>query len=187
MADSLTGPAGPATNAWDPVLRLALRFGGGAGLLCCVWIICLHLTGNNAFGPKQLLAELLVPFAALASEWMLRRRLQPAKPGLARSMAVGGLTTLLAAVLCAGTVWGLGHVAGEPALARHRAEFAEIMQTQLRDAAGAAKKNVPMQLTPKQQAVIAGITVNDLVVANFQTVLFLGLVFGLPGGIFFRE
>ncbi len=187
MADSFTGPAGPASDAWDGVLRLALRFGGGAGLVCGLWIIGLHLTGNNAFGPKQLLAELVVPFVALASEWTLRRQLQPARPGLARSMAVGGLTTLLAAVLCAGTVWGLGHAAGEPALARHRAEFAEIMQTQLRDAASAAKKNVPTQLTPKQQAVIAGITVNDLVVANFQTVLFLGLVFSLPGGIFFRE
>lgn len=183
MADSLTGPVGPATDAWDRVLRLALRFGGGVGLLCGLWIVGLHLTGNNAFGPKQLLAELLVPFVALASEWTLHRQLQPAKPGLARSLAVGGFTTLLAAVLCAATVWGLGRVVGEPTLAKHRAEITEIMQTQQ----NAAKNREPTPLTPTQRAAIAGITVNDLVVSNFKTVLLLGLVFSLPGGIFFRE
>ncbi len=184
MTDTLTGPATLATDAWKPVRRLALRFGGVVGLVCGLWVVGLHLTGNNAFGPKQLLAELFVPFAVLASQWTLRRQLQPAKSGLGRALGVGALTTVVAAGLCAGSVWGLGQVAGEPALARHRAEIAEIMQTQL---PGATKKSAPLQLTPKQRAVIAGITVNDLALANFQTVLLLGLVFSLPGGIFFRE
>lgn len=184
MTDTITGPAAPATDAWKPVRRLALRFGGGVGIVCGLWIVGLHLTGSNAFGPKQLLAELLIPFAVLASQWMLRRQLQPAKAGLGRVLGVGAFTTVVAAALCAGSVWGLGHVAGESALARHRTEIAEIMQTQLQDA---TKKSAVLQLTPKQRAVIAGITVNDLALANFQTVLLLGLVFSLPGGIFFRE
>ncbi|AWM32958.1 DUF4199 domain-containing protein [Hymenobacter nivis] len=184
MTDILTGPAALATDAWKPVRRLALRFGGGVGLVCGLWIVGLHLAGNNAFGPKQLLAELLVPFAVVAAQWTLRRQLRPVRSGLGRALGVGALTTVVAAVLCAGSVWGLGQVAGEPALARHRAEIAEIMQTQLQDA---TKKSVLLQLTPKQRAVIAGITVNDLALANFQTVLLLGLVFSLPGGIFFRD
>ncbi len=183
MADLSTVPAGPATDAFEPVRRVALWFGGGVGLACSLWIVGLHLTGNNAFGPKQLLAELLVPFVALASQWALRRQLLPVKPGLARSMAVGGLTTLLAAVLCAGAVWGLGHAVGEPTLARHRAEITEIMQTEQ----GPTKGHKAVPLTPAQRAAIAGITVNDLAVSNFKTVLLLGLVFSLPGGIFFRE
>ncbi|OGX90684.1 DUF4199 domain-containing protein [Hymenobacter coccineus] len=184
MTDTLTSPGARPSDAWLPVQWLALRFGGGVGLVCGLWVVGLHLTGNNAFGPKQLLAELLVPFAVVASQWTLRRQLRPAKPGLGRALGVGALTTVVAAALCAGSVWGLGQAAGESALARHRAEIAEIMQTQLQDA---TKKNAVLQLTPKQRAVIAGITVNDLALANFQTVLLLGLVFSLPGGIFFRE
>lgn len=184
MADSLTKPAIPATDAFALVRRVVLRFGGGVGALCSLWIVGLHLTGNNAFGPKQLLAELLVPFVALASQWTLRRQLLPVKPGLARAMAVGGLTTLLAAGLCACAVWGLGHVVGEPTLAQHRAEITEIMQTQ-QQVDRKDRKLVP--LTAAQRAAISGITVNDLAVSNFKAVLLLGLVFSLPGGIFFRE
>lgn len=182
MTDSFPNLTGPVINAFAPVRRVALWFGGGVGVACSIWIVGLHLTGNNAFGPKQLLAELLVPFVALASQWVLRRRLLPTKPGLGRAMAVGGLTTLLAAGLCALSVWALGHVVGESTLARHRAEITEIMQTQQQDL---KKEHVP--LTPTQRAAIAGITVNDLAVSNFKTVLLLGLVFSLPGGIFFRE
>ena len=184
MTDSFPGPAGPVIDAFAPVRQVALRFGGGVGVGCSLWIFGLYLTGNNAFGPKQLLAELVVPFVALASQWVLRRRLLPVKPGLGRAMAVGGLTTLLAAVLCALTVWALGHVVGEPTLARHRAEITEIMQTQQQDP---KKERAPVPLTPTQRAAIAGITVNDLAVSNFKTVLLLGLVLSLPGGIFFRE
>ena len=75
MTDSFPNPTGPVIDAFAPVRRVALWFGGGVGVLCSVWIMGLHLTGNNAFGPKQLLAELLVPFVALTSQWVLRRRL----------------------------------------------------------------------------------------------------------------
>lgn len=184
MANSSTDPMRLATDASKQVQQLALRFGGGVGIVCILWIVGLHLTGNNAFGPKQLLAELMVPFVALASEWTLRRQLLPAKPGLWRSLTVGGLTTLLAAMLSAGSVWALGQIVGESTLARHRAEIVEIIQTQQQ---ANSKDRKLVQLTPAQRATIAGITVNDLAVSNFKTVLLFGLVFSLPGGIFFRE
>ena len=166
------------------VTQLALRFGGSVGLVFAVWIVILQLTGSNGFGPKQILAQLLVPLAAVASEWFLRRKLAPEKPGLRRSLAVGTLTVLIAAVISAGSVLGLAYGAGEPALARNRAEVEEIVRAQQRE-----NPKVQRSEQEKQQQMnnVATLTVRGLVASNFTLVLLLGMVLGLPGGIFFRE
>ena len=166
------------------VTRLAIRFGAGAGLLCSLWMVGLQLTGSNGFGPKQILAQLLVPLAALASEWLLRKKLQPEKPGLGRSLGVGGLTILIAAVISAGSVLGLAYGAGEPALARNRAEVTEIVRAQLRENPKVKRSEREVE---QQMQNVANLTVKDLVVSNFTVVVLFGLVLGLPGGIFFRE
>jgi Protein of unknown function (DUF4199) len=173
--------AGPTAGL---VPRLALRFGGAAGLACVLWMVGLQLTGNNGFGPKQILAQLLVPLAALASEWFLRRQLKPEKPGLGRSLGVGMLTVLIAAVISAVGVVGLAYGAGESALARNRAEVVEIVRAQLRE--NPKVKHSEREVAQQMQNV-ANLTVKDMAVSNFTVVLLFGLALGLPGGIFFRE
>lgn len=178
----------PPPSAPNPevglVLRLALRFGVGIGLVCAVWMLGLQLSGNNAFGPKQLLAQLLVPMAALVSEWLLRRQLRPIKPGLSRALGVGILTVLFAAMISASSLVGLAHGAGEPALARHRTEMLEIVQAQQREN---PKVKLSEQLMQQQVRNVQNLTIGDMAVSNFTQVLLLGLALAVPGGIFLRE
>lgn len=166
------------------VTRLGVRFGAGVGLICALWMVGLQLTGNNGFGPKQLLAQLLVPLAAVASEWLLRRQLKPEKPGLGRSLGVGALTVLVAAVISAASVLGLAYGAGEAALARNRAEVLEIVRTQQREN---PKVALSEQQRRQQLENVQRISVGDLAVSNFTQILVLGLVLAVPGGIFLRE
>ena len=184
MNDSTIEPNAPALDHWKPVLRLALRCGIGAGLACAIWMVGLQVTNNNGFGPKLLLAQLLVPLVAVASEWQLRRQLRPVRPGLGRSLGVGGLTVLLAAVISAGSLAGLALGVGEPALARNRAEVLEIMRAQ-------QQGNPQVKLNPRAQQAqaqrVAKLTVADFAVSNFTQVLLLGLVLAVPAGIFLRE
>ena len=173
-----------APRAAGGVVPVALQFGCGAGLACVLWMAGLQLTGNNGFGPKQILAQLLVPLAALASEWVLRKQLRPNKPGIARSVGVGVLTAVLAAVLSAWGVLGMAYVAGEPALARNRAEVKEIVLAQQRENPKVKRSASEMQ---QQLANVEKLTPKDMAVSNFTVVLLFGLALGLPGGIFFRE
>ncbi len=181
------------------VTRLSLRFGVGTGILNAAWLLGLQLTGNNAFGPKQVLAQLLVPLAALVSQWLLRQRLVPAKPGVGRALGVGGLTVLVAALISASSVAGLASGVGEAALARNRAELNEItLADQQASLQSQNQPGKPAQLTPeqgRQQAAMfqqqleksRHLSVGDMVVGNFTAVLLLGTLLAVPGGIFFRE
>ncbi|GAB3741412.1 hypothetical protein GCM10027594_21130 [Hymenobacter agri] len=166
------------------VKQLALRFGLGAGLACVVWMVGLQLTGNNSFGPKQILAQLLVPLAVVASQWLLRKAAQPNKPGLGAALGVGVLTAALAASISAVGTVGLAYGAGEAAVARHRAEVVEIVQAQQR-------QNPQTKLTPAQRqqqvAQVQQLTVGNMATSNFLQVLVLGLVLAIPAGIFLRE
>lgn len=199
MAETDSEIAAAPGAGWT--LRLGLRFGVGAGILNAVWLLSLHLTGNNAFGPKQVLAQLLVPMAALGSEWLLRQRLAltDERPGVGRALSAGGLTVLVAALISASSVAGLASGAGEPALVNNRAELTEIIladqQARLQAQNQSGKR---AQLTPeqgRQQAEIfrqqveksRHLTVGDMVVGNFTAVLLLGMLLAVPGGIFFRE
>ncbi|MFD2718635.1 DUF4199 domain-containing protein [Hymenobacter monticola] len=185
MAVSIGDPVAPrADDSARRVTQLALKFGVGVGLVCVVWMVGLQLTGNNGFGPKQLLAQLLVPMVAVASQWQLRRQLKPEKPGLGRALGVGVLTALLAAVVSAVGVMGLAAGAGEEAVSRHRAEVKEIVQAQQREA---AKQGVSAALRQQQLQQIDHLTVGNIASSNFLQVLVLGLVLAVPAGIFLRE
>ena len=166
------------------VQQLALRFGLGAGLACVVWMVGLQLAGNNGFGPKQILAQLLVPLAVVASQWLLRKAAKPDKPGLGATLGVGVLTALLAAAISAMGTVGLAYGAGEPALARHRAEVLEIVQAQQRENPKAVASVVVQQ---QQVAQVQQMTVGNMASSNFLQVLVLGLVLAIPVGIFLRE
>lgn len=174
----------PGAASSHLVTHLALRFGGGAGLLCGLWMLGLQLTGSNGFGPKQILAQLLVPLAALAAEWVLRQRVKPARPGLGRALGVGTLTALLAATVSALCLVGLAYGVGEPALARHRTEMVEIVRAQQREN---PKAVISEPLRRQQIQAVESLTVTNMATSNFLQVLVIGLVLAVPAGIFLRE
>ena len=175
------GAALPASNL---IVRLGLRFGVGAGLVCAAWLLFLQWSGNNPFSPKQIMGLLVVPFVAAGSQWFLRRKLAPVRPGVGRTLAVGGLTVIIAAVLAATSVWGLAQVVGEPTLAQNRRELVEItrVQQRLRDK---AKRNAAFEQQELVRA--AAITVGDLALQTFKLTLTLGLFLAVPSGIFLRK
>ncbi len=170
-------------NASGVVWQWALRFGVAAGVLCALWMLGLQLTGNNAFGPKRILPQFLVPIAAVASQWTLRRSVRPSKAGLGRAVGVGALTTLLAALIAASSLYSLGRAAGPEALRLNRIEMIEIARSQqaylVKEGGQAAYK--------KQLLELEQVTLADIAQSDFIKILLLGLMFALPAGIFLRE
>ncbi len=176
---------GQATaSGFSPVGRLALRFGVGAGIVCGLWMLFLYYTHNEPFSPKQIMGLLVVPFAAAGSQWLLRREAQPARPGIGRSLAVGGLTVLLAAGIAAGSALGLAHALGDKALAYSRAELVEItrVQQKLRPK---EKRNAAFEKQEIAQA--QALSASDLARGTFTWTVLLGLLGALPAGIFLRK
>ncbi|OGX84509.1 hypothetical protein BEN48_15865 [Hymenobacter glacialis] len=147
-------------------------------------MLFLHMSGNNAFGPKQILAQLLVPLAAVASQWVMRRKLKPEKPGLGRALRVGALTVLVAAVISSLSLMGLAAVAGEKALDLNRAEMLEIVRAQQRENPKVKRSEQEMQ---QQIRNVGNITSRELAGGNFTQIMLLGLALAIPAGIFLRE
>jgi hypothetical protein len=166
------------------VVRLGLRFGVGAGLVCAAWLLFLQWSGNNPFSPKQIMGLLVVPFVAAGSQWFLRHKLAPMRPGVGRTLAVGGLTVLLAASIAAASVWTLGHTVSERELARNRSELLEITRVQQR-LRSKEKRNAEFEKQELAQA--AALSVNDLARGTFTWTILLGLMLALPSGIFLRK
>ena len=164
--------------------QLGLRFGVGAGLVCAAWLLFLQWSGNNPFSPKQIMGLLLVPFIAAASQWVLRSKVAPARPGVGRTLAVGGITVLIAALLAAGSVWGLAHVVGEPALARNRKELIEITKVQ-QHLRAKEKRNAEFERQELAQA--AALSIGDMARGTFTWTVLLGLLLAVPSGIFLRK
>lgn len=165
-------------------MRWALRGGVGVGVLCALWLVLLQLTGNNPFGPKRLLAQFTVPIAVVASQWAFRRSVQPGKPGLGRSLAVGGLATVLAALIAASSLYSLGQSAGPEALRRNREEMQEIARSEhdYLVKQGGSEAAYRQQLRQLGQLTMADLAQND-----FSKILLLGFIFALPAGVFLRE
>lgn len=170
-------------NAPGVVWRWALRFGVAAGVVCALWMLGLQLTGNNAFGPKRILPQFLVPIAAVASQWVLRRSVRPSKAGLGRAVGVGALTALLAALIAASSLYSLGRAAGPEALRLNRTEMLEIARSQrdyfVKEGGQAAYE--------KQLRDLEQVTLADIAQSDFVKILILGLMFALPAGVFLRE
>lgn len=182
--DSRNTVSGAAPQASNLIVRLAVRFGAGAGLACAAWLLFLHWSGNNPFSPKQLMGLLVVPFVAAGSQWFLRYKLKPGQPGVGRTLAVGGLTVVVAALLAAASVWGLAHVVGEPALAQNRRELLEITRVQ-QNLRPKEKRNA--QFEKQEMAQVAAVSIGDLAIQTFKLTLTLGLFLAVPSGIFLRK
>lgn len=174
----------PTATGFEAVGRLALRFGVAAGVVCGLWLLFLHFTNNEPFSPKQIMGLLVVPFAAAGSQWLLRREAFPARPGIGRALAVGGLTVLLAAGIAAGSSWALAQALGDKALAYSRAELIEITRVQQK-MRPKEKRNAQFEKRELEQA--AAISAADLARGTFTWTMLLGLLGALPAGIFLRK
>jgi hypothetical protein len=166
------------------ITKLGLRFGLGAGLVCAVWLLFLQWSGNNPFSPKQIMGLLVVPFVAAGSQWFLRHKMAPARPGVGRTLAVGGLTVLLAALLAGLSTWGLAKVVGEPTLAQNRQELLEITRVQ-QNLRPKEKRNAAFEKQELEQ--VAAVSGSDLAMQTFKLTLILGMMLALPSGIFLRK
>ncbi len=166
------------------IVRLGLRFGVGVGIACAAWLLFLQLSDNNAFGPKQLMGQLLVPLAVAGSQWLLRYKLAPQRPGVGRTLAVGWLTAVVAALIAGGSVWGLAHGVGEASLAKNRAEMIEIVRVQ-QEVRDKRKRNVQFEAQELRQ--MAELSIGDLALGTFTRVLLLGVVLAVPSGLFLRK
>ena len=166
------------------VVRWALRFGVGAGVLYALWVLGLQLTGNNPFGPKRVLMQFVVPIAVVASQWMLRRSMRPDRPGLRRAVGVGVLTAIIGALIAASSLYGLGQSTTPEALQRNRTEMLAIARAE-RDffvKQGGGEAVYQQRLRQLEQ-----LTIGEVAQSDFSKILLLGLMFAVPAGIFLRE
>jgi hypothetical protein len=169
-------------NASRLLGRVAVQFGVGAGLLCGLWVLGLQLSGNNAFGPKRLIAYFAVPLLVVASQWRLKQALAPLKTGFLRAWAVGTMTAVVAATVTALAVLGVGELAGPAAMERNRQELlsiAKVERANIEKLSG--KAGYEAQLT-----YLGRISVDDIALNDFRTLL-LAAFLALPGAVFFRE
>nr|WP_262904775.1 DUF4199 domain-containing protein [Hymenobacter lucidus] len=165
-------------------MRTALRFGVGAGLLCTFWLLGLLLTGNDPFGPKRLMSLFIPPVAVIASQWMLRRYLQPEGPGMKRAISVGLLTGLLAASTSAMGVYGVAQLAGPEKVEASKASMIRIAQ--------GSKADYLRQPGGKEayERTIQGLRAlnpQGLATDDFMKKLLFVLLLSFPGGVFLRK
>ncbi len=165
------------------VLRTALLYGAGAGLLCALWIVGLYFTGNNPYGPKRLMAIFFPPVAVLLGQWNLRKYFQPDGPGILRSVGTGLLIAFFAAVLSAGSVYAFARLSGPEPIARHLTEMRQLLE-----------QGKPMFLKEKNgrqqyEQTYRNLAYNAQGLASDDYVrkLLLGILLSIPGGIFLRK
>jgi hypothetical protein len=166
----------------QPVLRTALLFGTGLGVLALVWVFILMMTGSNPYGPRRLMTVPLVPIAVLASQWFVRRY-YPSGPGIGKSILTGLLTALFASATSAVTLYGVARSANPVLLERNAEEAKQILQSArsyyLKQPGGEEKYKLDQQNIAR--------TPQALAQDEFSKKLILGLLFAIPGGIFLRK
>ncbi|WP_157807481.1 DUF4199 domain-containing protein [Hymenobacter chitinivorans] len=166
------------------VLRTALRFGVGAGVLCTAWIAGLLLLGNDPFGPKRLMVIFVPPLAVIASQWFLKRYFQPEGPGLKRAIGTGVLTAVIAASLSGLGVYGLAQVAGPEQVEKSKAAMLKIAEGSradfLRQPGGKEQYERTIQG-------LRAVNAQGLAADDFMKKLLFGLLLSFPGGIFLRR
>lgn len=166
-----------------PVLRTAVLFGVGAGVVCAIWVVGLYLSGSNPYGPKRLMTIFVPPVAVLLGQWQLRRYLKPKGPGILKSIGTGLLIALFTAVVSAGSVYTFARVTGPEPIARHLTEMRRLLE-----------QSRPMFLREKNgrqqyEQTYRGLafSAQGLAADDYVRKLIVGLLLSIPGGIFLRK
>lgn len=167
------------------ILRTALLFGTGVGLLSLLWLLYLYLAGHNPYGPKRLMSTVLLPFAAVLCQWYVRRYFQPNGPGLGRAVLTGILTVVFASVISAAGLYGFARAAGPELIEKNGAEMRAILQAgrgiYLKQRDGAKRFKL------EEKALQHNPQASELALDEFYKKLILGVLFVLPGAVFFRK
>nr|WP_303312761.1 DUF4199 domain-containing protein [Hymenobacter sp. BT730] len=155
------------------------------GVLSLLWLVFLYLGGDNPYGPKRLMSTVLLPFAAVLCQWYIRRYFMPTGPGLGRSVLTGLLTVIFASVISAGGLYGFARAADPELIEKNGNELRAILQagkgTYLKQRDGAKRfqlEEAALRHTPQA---------DELAMDEFYKKLILGVLFVLPGAIFFRK
>jgi hypothetical protein len=172
-----------ATESNRLIVRHALRYGVGAGIVCVIWVIVLYLIDNNPYGPKRLLSVFVPPLATLLCQWAVRRSFMPAGPGLRRVLLAGILTTVLAAVTSAAGVYGFARITGQAPIDRHLTEMKALLEA---SKAEFIKQPGGQEQYDRARKSLAH-TPQALASDDFEKKLLFGLLLSFPGGIFFRK
>ncbi|QNP51019.1 DUF4199 domain-containing protein [Hymenobacter qilianensis] len=183
MLHHLSNPVNPATESKRLIVRHALRYGVGAGIICIIWVIVLYLTDNNPYGPKRLLSVFVPPLAALLCQWVVRRSFLPDGPGFRRVLMAGILTTVLAAVTSATGVYGFARATGQAPIDRHLSEMKALLEASkdefIKQAGGQEQyERAQQSLAHTPQALASD---------DFEKKLLFGLILSFPGAVFFRK
>lgn len=160
-----------------------MLYGAVAGLLCVLWVLGLHWTGNNPYGPKRLMAIFVPPAAVLVGQWNLRRYFRPEGPGLLRSIGAGLLITLVTAVLSAGGVYGFARLTGPAPIARHLAEMRQLLE----QAKPQFLKEKGGQQRYEETRRNLAYSPEDLATDDYKNKMLFGFLMSIPGGIFLRK
>ncbi|UOQ65088.1 DUF4199 domain-containing protein [Hymenobacter volaticus] len=166
-----------------PVLRTALVYGVGAGVICALWIVGLYWAGNNPYGPKRLMAIFVPPIAVLLGQWKLRQYYKPDGPGLLRSVGTGLLITFFASVVSGASVYTFARSTGPEPIARHLAEMRHLLEQ--------AKPMFLKEKSGRKQYEQAyrnlAFSAQDLATDDYVRKFLVGLLISIPGGIFLRK
>ncbi len=166
----------------SPVLRTAVVCGVSAGLLCIAWVLFLHVTGNNPYGPKRTLSQFFPAIAAVVSQVLLRRYYTNG-PGLWKSLGVGIATAGISAVVAALGLYTFARVTGPEPIASHLAEMRQLLAN--------AKDMYFKEANGKQQyeATLRNLarTPEAFAQDEFLKKFVLGFILAIPGGVFLRK
>ncbi|MBB4602999.1 hypothetical protein HNQ93_003766 [Hymenobacter luteus] len=170
------------TAAPHPVLRTAVLFGVITGALCIAWVLFLHLTDNNPYGPKRTLSDFFPPIAAVASQVLLRRY-YAGGPGLWKSIGVGLLTTLIGAGIAAAGMYTFARLTDARLIEQHLVEARHLLENAkalyLKQPNGAQQYAATLQGLARTPAAFA----QD----EFMKKIIFGLLLSIPGGVFLRK
>lgn len=176
--------ASTSSSSSHPVLRTAVLYGAATGALCIAWVLFLHLTGNNAYGPKRTLSDFFTPVAAIISQILLRRYYAEG-PGLWKAIGVGLLTTVVGASIAAVGLYTFSRLTGPGLIEQHLVEARQLLEN--------AKDFYLKQPNGngKQQYAAALRDLAHTPAAFAQDELFKKMIFGvllsIPGGVFLRK
>ncbi|GGG47120.1 hypothetical protein GCM10011378_24160 [Hymenobacter glacieicola] len=159
-----------------------MLYGLLTGALCIAWFLFLHLTGNNAYGPKRTLSDFFPPVAAIISQILLRRYYADG-PGLGKSIGVGLLTTLVGASVAAVGLYTFSRLTGPALIEQHLVEARQLLTN--------AQDFYLKQPNGRQQYEAALRDLAHTPAAFAQDELFKKMIFGvllsIPGGVFLRK
>ena len=109
------------------VIREGIKYGGACALVGFGALLILFFTGTNPFGAIIGLTVITLPVAVFFGVSRFKKYINP-EIGFLQALSVALVISFTAAILSGSLVYGFAHLAGKPALDRHKAEMKAFLQ-----------------------------------------------------------